>query len=281
MTNETSNFIAEGSIAKLAPTVARLLAVDIPTLASEPPIESVLDVHNRVNCGEPIERCLIFCPDALGLHIWRSCMSHMDAVTEHAGMRIPLLSVMPPKTPVCFASMFTGGRPADHGIMKYERPVLRCETLFDVLLRANKSIAIVAVRNSSIDLIFRERNIEYYSEQYDGDVLVRTLDLIKKNRHHLILVYQQEYDDLLHRNDPFSEECIQAVTRHVQSFVTIAQTALSQWRGYNNALIFAPDHGAHVDPASGLGDHCMDIPEDMQLFHWYGINSGCSNSNAS
>jgi hypothetical protein len=273
MTTEVANFIAEGSIAKLAPTVAHLFTATIPTLASEPPIESVLEVHSRVVCGEPIERCLIFCPDALGLHIWRSCMSHMDTIKEHADLRIPLLSVMPPKTPVCFASMFTGGQPADHGIMKYERPVLRCETLFDVLLRANQSIAIVAVGNSSIDLIFRERNIEYFSEEYDEDVLVRAVDLVKENRHNLIIVYQQEYDDLLHKNDPFSELCIRAVTKHVHSFVTIARNALNEWSGHNNAIIFAPDHGAHVDSVSGHGDHGMNIPEDMQLFHWYGINS--------
>ncbi|WP_419661042.1 hypothetical protein [Desulfosarcina variabilis] len=55
MTNEASNFIAEGSIATLAPTVARLFVAAIPTLASEPHIESVLEVNNSVACGEPIE----------------------------------------------------------------------------------------------------------------------------------------------------------------------------------------------------------------------------------
>jgi hypothetical protein len=273
MTTEIANFNAEGSIATLTPTVANLFAAAIPTLAREPPIESVLEVHKRVVCGEPMERCLIFCPDALGLHIWRSCMSHVDTITELADLRIPLLSVMPPKTPVCFASMFTGGQPVDHGIIKYERPVLRCETLFDVLLRANQSIAIVAVRNSSIDLIFRERNMEYFSEQYDEEVVGRAVDLIKENRHNLIIVYQQEYDDMLHKSDPFSELCIQAVTNHVRSFITIAGTARNEWSEHNNAIIFAPDHGAHVDSVSGNGDHGMNIPEDMQLFHWYGINS--------
>jgi hypothetical protein len=194
-------------------------------------------------------------------------------IAKYADIRIPLLAVMPPKTPVCFASMFTGGQPIDHGIMKYERPVLRCETLFDVLLCANQSIAIVAVGNSSIDLIFRERKIEYFSERYDEEVVERTVELIEENRHNLIIVYQQEYDDMIHKNDPFLDLCIQAVTHHVHSFITIASTSLNAWSGHNNAIIFAPDHGAHFDSASGHGDHGLDIPEDMQLFHWYGINS--------
>ena len=136
MTTKIASFNAEGSIATLASTVAHLFATATPSLATEPPIKAVVEAHKRIVCGEPIERCVVFCPDALGLHIWRSCMNHMDTITELVDLRIPLLSVMPPKTPVCFASMFTGGQPADHGIMNYERPVLRCETLFYVLLRA-------------------------------------------------------------------------------------------------------------------------------------------------
>lgn len=278
MTTDITNFYAEGSISSLTPTVAHLFATAMPALANEGPIESVLEMHKRLVGGKPIERCLVYCPDALGVHIWRSCVNHLDNIAELANLRIPLLSVMPPKTPVCFASMFTGGQPADHGILKYERPVLRCETLFDVLLKDNQSIAIVAVRNSSIDLIFRERKIEYFSEKYDEEVIERTVAIINENRHNLIVVYQQEYDDMLHKYDPFADLSIQAVTNHVGNFIKIARTALNVWSRYNNAIIFAPDHGAHIDSASGHGDHGVDIPEDMQLFHWYGINSANTKS---
>jgi hypothetical protein len=105
---------------------------------------------------------------------------------------------------------------------------------------------------------------------------LRAICLVKENRHNLIIVYQQEYDDLLHKNDPFSELCVQAVTNHVNSFVIIARTAMNEWNRHNNAIIFAPDHGAHIDSASGHGDHGVNIPDDMQLFHWYGINRACT-----
>lgn len=78
---------------------------------------------------------------------------------------------------------------------------------------------------------------------------------------------------MLHKYDPYLDFCIQAVNNHVRDFIKIARTALNVWSGYRNAIIFAPDHGAHIDSESGHGDHGMDIPEDMQLFHWYGINS--------
>ena len=32
-------------------------------------------------------------------------------------------------------------------------------------------------------------------------------------------------------------------------------------------MVFAPDHGAHVDP-EGRGDHGVDIPEDLEVFHY-------------
>ena len=38
-----------------------------------------------------------------------------------------------------------------------------------------------------------------------------------------------------------------------------------------HALVVAPDHGAHFDEALGVGSHGLDIPEDMQVSHWYGI----------
>jgi predicted AlkP superfamily phosphohydrolase/phosphomutase len=68
-------------------------------------------------------------------------------VVSFAPIEISLQSVTPPKTPVCFASLFTGAAPDQHGIRKYEKPVLKCDTLFDALIRAGKRGAIVAVRD--------------------------------------------------------------------------------------------------------------------------------------
>ena len=89
--------------------------------------------------------------------------------------------------------------------------------------------------------------------------------------------YQQEYDDLLHETEPFSDPCIRAVNNHVSSFSEIVKTASEAWCEHNYAIVFAPDHGAHVDPKTGNGNHGEDIPEDMDLFHWYGLKALQSN----
>lgn len=265
------DFQAAGSIASLTLTVAHLFAVTAPRLSAEQPLESVVQLRERVLDQEPIDRCLIFCPDALGCHIWHTCPNHITHIAGFANVCVPVSSVVPPKTPVCFASMFTGAQPAAHGIRKYKRPVLKCETLFDALIRANKKIAIIAVADSSVDLIFRDRRMDYFSERYDQEVMDRALVTISENRHGLVVVYQQEHHDLLHETEPFSHRCVQAVNNHVASFREIANAACGSWNGHKSATIFAPDHGAHVDTTSGHDDHGLDTPEDMNLFHWYGV----------
>jgi hypothetical protein len=269
-----SEFSAAGTIASVAPTVAELFGGELPSGSREPALSSVSDYRSTQLGTAPTERCLVFCPDALGVHIWEACPQLQAEVSARASHRVSVLSVFPPKTPVCFASMFSGAQPIDHGIRKFERPVLKYETLFDALIRAGKPIAVVAVRDSSVDLIFRERAMEYFSEDYDAQVLERALQLLTENRHDLVIVYQQEYDDLLHRTEPFSEPCRQAASHHVESFCRLADATAAAWGEVNHALVFAPDHGAHVDPASGHGDHGEDIPEDMRLFHWYDIRAG-------
>lgn len=259
------------SIASVTSTVCRLFGVEPPALASESALEPILDHARHAFGPRPVQRCLIFCPDALGNHLWPTCREHVETIATLAPLAVQVTSVFPPKTPVCFASMFTGARPDQHGIRRYERPVLKCDTLFDALLRAGKRTAIVAVRDSSVDLIFRERPLDYFSEDYDPEVADRAEATLASDSHELVVVYQQEYDDLLHETSPHSEPCLRAVGHHAASFRRLAQAARSAWAAYDHAIVFAPDHGAHLDPRSGKGDHGLDIPEDMSLCHWYGL----------
>ena len=179
--------------------------------------------------------------------------------------------MFPPKTPVCFASMFTGAPPEVHGIRKYERPVLACDTLFDALARAGKRAAIVAVKGCSMDIIFRNRAIDYFTEDDDAAVLGRTLALLKDDRHDFIVSYNQEYDDTLHRTRHDNQEALAAAGRHVETFVRLWQATEERWSGHSRTLLLAPDHGAHFDAARGKGDHGEDIPEDMDVLHFWRV----------
>lgn len=57
----------------------------------------------------------------------------------------------------------------------------------------------MAVKDCCIDLIFRGRVIYYYTEEYDSEVNARTLELIEKKDYDLIVAYNQEYDDVMHK----------------------------------------------------------------------------------
>jgi hypothetical protein len=39
----------------------------------------------------------------------------------------------------------------------------------------------------------------------------------------------------------------------------------------NRLVVFAPDHGAHLDPETGKGSHGLDIYEDMVIRSFWGI----------
>lgn len=259
----------EGTIASLTPTVCGLFGMEPPALASEPMLSSI-----RARRGtEPVERCLVYCPDALGDHIWSRFPEHISAISIHCPYRVRVSSVVPPKTPVCFASIFTGAPPERHGVRKPERPVLTCDTLFDAFVRAGKQVAIVAVHGSSIDLMYRDRALDYFSEPYDEQVTGRAMMLLDHDVHDLLVVYHQEYDDQLHATHPFSDTCIRAVENHLASVGQFATAARRAWANRCHAIVVAPDHGAHLDEKLGVGDHGLDIVEDMQVSHWYGIYS--------
>ena len=138
-------------------------------------------------------------------------------------------------------------------------------------MSAGKRVAIVAVLDSSIDRIFRNRAIDYFSETYDPEVTERTLQLLEEDRHDFVLAYHQEYDDTLHRTTPRSPEAVEALKSHVDAFVRLARAAHESWSPYHRVLGFVPDHGAHVDPHTGKGTHGLDIHEDMDVRHFYGV----------
>ena len=261
-----------GSIATLTPTICHLLGVVPPDVSNEPPLDMVISTLDDRKF--PLEKCLIVSPDAIGAHLWGSHESELSQLLTVVPLKLPLRAVMPPVTPVCFASIFTGAQPEVHGIRSYTRPVLQCDTFFDALVRANKKVAIISVENSSIDLIFRNRDIAYFSEPDDKAVTQRVLGVVQSDEYDVIVAYQADYDDNLHLSEPFSPICIQALVHHIKDFKIMAEAANLQWKDKGHVIAFAPDHGAHVNPSTGKGDHGIDIPEDMDIFHCYGIFAG-------
>lgn len=262
------------NIGSVAPTLCSLLGAPAPKASTAGVIGDVLLEAGKVFGDGHAGKCLVFAPDAMGRSLAQVRPDIFESAASAAPLKVPLLSVYPPKTPVCFASMFTGMEPSQHGIRRYEKPVLQCDTLFDALARSGKRVALVSVRDCSIDIIFRGRPVEYFSEEYDPQVTERAISLVAGGKHDFILAYHQEYDDVLHGSTPFSEAALKAAGNHVDSFLRITAAVERCWRDFNRVVLFAPDHGAHTDEETGRGNHCDDIPEDMEVFHFWGFGKG-------
>ena len=261
-------------IDSVAPTICSLIGVQPPRGSTAEPIAELLEEGRRVLGGEPVEKALLYAPDAIGEWLYQMYRDEFKGVLGAAPIEVPVLSMTPSSTPVCYGSMFTGLQPEGHGIMKYEKPVLECDTLFDALPRAGKRVAIVAVKDSSIDLIFRRRPIDYYTEEYDPEVEERVLRLLREDDYDLILAYNQGYDDAMHGSTPTSSEAIEAFRGHLRTFERLAHSFDERYGDRNRLIAFLPDHGTHVDPDTGRGSHGTDSPEDMEVRHFWGVYQG-------
>lgn len=260
------------AITAITPTVCALLGIEPPSLSGFQALPEVLEARQAQLGARPVQRCLLFCPDAIGAWLPERYPSMFDEVAAQAPLRVRLHSVIPPKTPVCWASVFTGALPAIHGIRPVSpRPTFHGDTLFDALTRARKNVAIVAVTDSSMDRVFRGRDVDYFAERYDPEVTDRVLNLLTEGIHDVIVAYQQEYDDVMHQTTPESAEALRAAEHHVEAFRVVADAFSTRWRPYDRAIMWLTDHGTHVDAASGKGTHGDDIPEDMAVEHFFGF----------
>lgn len=273
------------TVAAVTPTICELLGIAPPALCSSAPLDEVLLAARAAFDGSSAEKCLIYAPDAIGNHLYREHADLLAPVMRVAPVAVLLRSVVPPITPVAFASMFAGAEPARHGIRESVRPVLKCDTLFDALTHAGKRVAIVAVTRSSIELMYRERDLDYFSEEYDPQVTARVVSLLEANAqdarghdargHDVIVAYHQEYDDTMHAHGPFAARAVQAARNNISAFVEIARAFDAHWKPYHRVIAFTPDHGAHANTATppGRGARGADIPDDMALTHFFGLRA--------
>ena len=255
------------SIASLTPTLCALAGVEPPAGCRAEPFAGLAP-------GAPVERLLVFAADAVGARLLDAADLERAVVTGHAPLRTEALAALPSVTPVCFATMLTGAPPEAHGLRTYEKRLLGRDSVFDAFARAGKRSALVAVEDSSLDHLFRDREVEHFSERYDPEALDRALSLVEEDRHELLVVYQQEYDDLLHATTPRSPQALAAFRRHVAAFDELARAARTRWAGRPHALAFVSDHGAHVDPETGRGTHGSDQPADLEVAWYWRVEPG-------
>jgi len=228
------------------------------------PIASVLE-----NASGACDRIFMYHPDAVAAWIYEKYRALFAPLEKRADLKLPMLSVVPLVTPVCFASMYSGMQPEKHGILQYVKPVLRVQTVFDDLVRAGKKAAIVSTEGDSISLIFLERDIDYYIYKTKEECNRKALELIREDRHDLIVLYNGDYDYWMHRTSPDGRRALKSLKENTETFCGICDAVNESRKRHRTALAFAPDHGCHEVMGGRLGQHGIKAPCDMNIDHFW------------
>lgn len=261
-------------ITSVGPTVAALMGAPYE-YGTDAPHEALLSL-----AGGKIDRAVLYNPDAVAWWLYEKYPAKFAKAKERSDLTLRLTSVMPSVTPVCFASMYTGVQPAIHGIQSYTKPVLTQETLFDALLRAGKRCAIVSTAGDSISKIFLERRMDYFIYPTVAAVNVKALSLLKKNAYDLIVVYNGNYDSRMHAKGPESGYALRALEANVAFYHRLVNEIRKSCPGQRVFYGFCPDHGCHLIDGR-RGSHGLDMAEDMNVVHFYGVSGGSERGAAS
>lgn len=256
------------SLDTLAAAWAQILGVPAPEYAAAPNPD-LLDHVRKAFGNNNADRIFLFNPDAIGQWVCEKYPKMLSEVTAITQLTLPLHSPMPPKTPVCFGTMYTGAQPEVHGIQKYEKPVITIDTLFDALIRAGKKPVIIAYGVSSMGIIFNGRDMDYYVFDNIEQVNAKAIQLILEDQHDFYAVYNGNFDGSVHKFGPEDPHTLGELRMNSHIFKTFCELIRTQWHHHRTLVGFCPDHGSHyVYPNTGA--HGLDTPEDRDIFHFYG-----------
>lgn len=265
----------EISLDTVAASLAYAMGIEAPAQAAAPAAPLVEYIDTAL-AGKKADRILMYNPDAVGQWVQEKYPFWLEEVVANTDLHLPLCSVMPSVTPVCFGTMYTGAQPAVHGIQEYAKPVIRIDTLFDAMLRAGKKCAIVSNPKCSLNLIYREREMDYYEGTSPDDVNAIAAALILEDKYDLLVVYNGNFDYRMHRAGPESPEALSELRCNTRSYNMLRRMVQTHWKHHNTLMAFAMDHGCHeiasqMTPGERKGTHGDNIPEDMNILHHYKI----------
>ncbi len=253
---------------KVASTLTDALGIERPIEADEA-IDLVKDLRDTY-VGGTVDRLLIFSPDAIGAWLFQKYTNDFAPVLKHTQLGLPMLSVTPSVTPVNYGTMFTGVLPKVHGIEVYEKKLIKTDTVFDAVIRSGKKIALLALVDSSMSIIFQERDMDYYIFPNDDELNEKALELVKEDKYDVLLVYNMGFDDAIHATGAESEFSLSVMRKHINAFDKIANAVKQQWKKHDTMICWLTDHGIHQG-TDGHGRHGDDIEEDRNVMHFYGI----------
>ena len=257
------------SLDTLCAALAYAMGIDAPACAAEKN-EALSAYVDEALHAKKADRIFMYNPDAIGEWLYDKYRSYFAEADAAAPLEIEFRSVMPSVTPVCFGTMYTGAQPSVHGIQSYTKPVISIDTLFDSHIRAGKKAAIIADTTSSMAHIYLEKEMDYYIFDTIEEINACASRLIEEDKYDFIAVYNGNYDGTMHRWAPESMRSIAEMRANVTAFAQFAAQIRQSWAHHNTLIGFAMDRGCHEIDGE-LGSHGLDMPEDLNIVHLYGV----------
>ena len=257
------------SLDTLCAALCYAAGIDAPANAADanPQLCAYLD---KMQAAGKCDRIFMYNPDAIAHWISDKYPDFIAEVKAHAPLALPMQCVMPSVTPVCFGTMYTGAQPAVHGIRADQKPVIKIDTLFDAMLRAGKKCAIVCTDGDSMSRIYNERDMDYFYYPTLDEVNAKAAQLILEDKYDLICVYNGDYDGTMHRWGTEHPLSLGALRSNSHTFAMFASMIAEHWKNHKTLIGFAMDHGCH-DIDGGCGSHGLDMDEDLDILHFYGV----------
>lgn len=260
----------ETSLDRLCGALCYAMGIDAPEKAAEPSEELVAYVNEQMG-AEKVDRIFMYNPDAVAEWIYEKYPQLFKEADAAVGVKIPFRTVMPSVTPVCFGTMYTGAQPAVHGIQRYERPVIKIDTIFDAMIRAGKKPVIIAIGDCSLAKIYLEREMDYFIYDTYEEVNAKAAEVIMEDKYDMVVVYNGNYDATMHKKGPESLDSLSELRMNVRTFGMFNQLIQNRWKEHSTLVGFAMDHGCHeID--EGCGSHGLDMEEDLNIVHMYKVH---------
>lgn len=257
------------SLDTICATLAYAMGIVPPKQAAEKNWE-LANYIDKVFDGNKADRVVMYNPDAVAQWIYQKYADYFADVKQRTDIEVFLASVMPSVTPVCFGTMYTGAQPEIHGIQSYDKPIITIDTIFDALINAGKKPALITYAKCSLSRIFLERNLDYYHFE-DGDTVdvnAKAAEIILRDEHDFIVIYNGNYDSIMHKHGPESARALAELRVNNHMFSCISDLIRNNWKHHNTLVGYAMDHGCHeID--GNCGSHGLDMVEDINIVHLY------------
>jgi hypothetical protein len=247
----------EASICDIAPSVAAVLGIPAPEIATGQALTS-----------QPADHVLLLFLDGFG-YVRYSEALEAGLILELARLDPPLVGITtyPPITTVSTASLLTGAEPLVHGV---ETRGIR-ETDQGTLLEsaANANLQVVAVEGEALSFQLNGADFQLSGDR-DGDgstddnVLANTLAIVEEGMPDVFLVHFHGIDDVGHEVGPgaaLEEKKIREVDQAVGQILDRLPP--------DTLVVIIADHGMHkVEGEEREGNHGNLIERDMLIPIW-------------